>query len=102
MSDKVCKVDGCDFKLRSNNTTGFCPTHKGRVKADRKRGGDAGDVVDRLELGAVKPPPKRKAAGDAVKRMKVVADALGLDGDQLLEEYAAAWLAALQVKANEP
>ncbi len=31
--------------------------------------------------------------------MKVVAAALGLDGDQMLEEYATAWLEELKVKA---
>ncbi len=97
MSDRLCPK--CDNRLRSNNTRGVCNSC---WKKGERLDGDA-KVVDRLELDA---PPRAKArkGSSSVERMRLVADAIGLDGAQLQEDFATAWLADLAAKAvaDEP
>ncbi len=106
----------CPNRLRSNNTRGVCNScweagvrPDGVASPKRRKVGleaeadDLVDVLDRLNLGdapkSMKPPPKARAkrpTSDAVKRMQVVAAAFGLNGEQLLEDFAQGWLNKLK------
>lgn len=69
----------CGKQLNRNNTVGVC-------WACRK----AGEPPD---PSAPTPAPRSKAAaGDAVKRFKVVATSLGIDPDLLLQTFCEGWL----------
>lgn len=94
--EKKCPF--CGKKLRADNTKGVC----GKCQSNGKRlenapRGDAGDdqVLERTALP--KTPPK----SDAVKRFRVVAEAMGYDADELLATYAEGWLAAVKQSVDQ-
>lgn len=92
MSDDVKLCPYCGKKLRSDNKRGAC--------SDCLASGRGRDEAPSVDLGDG-PPKKRSKASDVVKRFRVVAEALGFDADQLLEEYCAGWLENIKQKATE-
>lgn len=81
-SDPVRSCSQCGKKLRSNNTRGICSgCTKGGAAAEAS-GGEG----------------RKSAARDktVLKRFRVVAAALGVDPEGLLEGFARSWLKRLQ------
>ena len=89
--DKTCTK--CGKKLRADNSKGLC----GDWTACRKRASGGASSPP-----AAKAPKPRKstAPADVVERFKTVANALGYDADELLEEYCEGWLADLKSKVD--
>lgn len=90
--DEVKTCSKCSKKLRADNTKGVCS----EAAACRKRVAGGDDAV--LErVGVAEPPPK----GDALKRFRVVAEAMGYAPDRLLAQYCEGWLAALREEIDK-
>jgi hypothetical protein len=93
---KTCSRPGCEKKLRSTNTTGVCATGCRSPEAppsSRKVGTHAG-----TRAGSTTRP---KAKAGAMECFRSVAEGLGYSADELLEEFASTWLAALREKVDE-
>lgn len=91
MSDvKTCSRPGCGKKLNANNTKGVC--HSGCRSAEAPPSMRAHDTP------STRRPVKRASAGEALERFRAVSEALGMDPDAVLEEFAEAWLAELREK----
>ena len=94
----------CGKKLRSDNTKGICG-QAGPCARRAAAGGvaaDAGDDDILERTGGTKPaeaPPKTKS--DAMKRFRVVAEAMGYDPEQLLSTYCEGWLAAVKAEVDK-
>jgi hypothetical protein len=97
MSDdlKTCTRTGCGKRLRSDNTTGVCGSGCLSDEAPPAKRAKASKVA-----GPRKPKREASAAGDgeAVERFRTVATALGLDPEEILAEFAEAWIAELRGK----
>lgn len=92
MSDvKTCSRPGCGKKLNANNTKGVC--NSGCRSAEAPPSMRAPTATP-----STRRPVKRAAAGEALERFRAVAEALGMDPDAVLEEFAEAWLAELREK----
>lgn len=90
----TCSRSGCTKKLNANNTKGVCGSNCLSPEAP------AGiRAIDRIRAAATTPPdaPERGALG----RFRTVAVALGLEPDDILEEFAQEWLNALKAKLTE-
>lgn len=93
MSDKKCPYDG--KKLRSDNTKGVCAkcSARGRTLENAPQ-----------TSGADEAPPvsgkKQERHGQELKEFRQVAKLLGVDGDQLLVEFARGWLSEMRAKAR--
>jgi hypothetical protein len=92
---KTCSRPGCGKTLRANNSTGACATgcRSPDARPSQREGWGKPGWKDE---DAPKAPRAVKPAGDALARFRIVAEALGKDADQLLEDFAAAWLAELR------
>lgn len=82
-----------------------CPHCGKRLRADNKRGACSKCLRSGNRKGAVSPASKEaprppvaavEVKGTAVSRFKIVAGALGFDGEGMLEEYAKTWLDGLR------
>lgn len=91
----TCSRTGCTKTLRSNNTTGLCATNclspdaapSHRAKAVDGAGG---------ELGRTRAEKPAAETGNAMAKFRAVAEVVGLDPDQVLEEFAQSWLDGLR------
>lgn len=93
----ICSRSSCTKKLRSNNTTGRCAT--GCLSPDAPPAARAKGV------GAA--APKREAAkevtavashGETIELFRSVTQAVGRDPDEMIAEFAQAWLDGLREK----
>lgn len=100
---RVCARPGCKKSLRSDNTKGVCSVRKacGGVDADLDEEVTRAAAADKpYEVEVVRrtapPPMKRKssAAGASLtlERFRLLTEALGLDADELLAQFAEGWL----------
>lgn len=91
--EKKCRKCG----RTTTSSDGVCG-NRSRAECERlSAGGDSGDAVlehTSLQKSPSNPPPKKKS--DALKRMRLVAEAFGYDADELLATYAEGWLAAVR------
>lgn len=92
--EKKCPY--CKKKLRADNTRGACSEC---LKDGKPIPNGAGE--DELAGLSKLAPAKAKSKSDVLKRFRLVADAMGLDPDQMLEEYAAGWLELVKEKVQE-
>lgn len=111
MSEKTCTRDGCGKKLRSNNTKGICssgclssdapPTHRAAGVIDiavmRKPGVELEPA--KVELRAEKKQKRSAKAAreeqdheETLRRFRLLAEALGVDADQVLATFAESWI----------
>lgn len=114
--EKKCVT--CGKKLRNGTSFATCPEHRTkeeqqaawrraaeqkRVKGGgkpRARKSDDDRVLDALDLAkSAEAPPKTKS--DAMKRFRVVAEAMGYDAEQLLSTYCEGWLAAVKAEIDK-
>mgnify|MGYP001014329559 CR=1 FL=1 len=96
MSDaRLCPYDG--KKLRSDNTKGICSVCQ--VLGRTLENAPATPVDDVLDTKTSLDKPKRTAAASALKRFRVVAEALGEDPNALIEAFAESWLGRLKERA---
>ena len=93
----------CSKKLRTNNTKGICGVcqARGRTLENAPATPDVSlyDVKAPSE-SAGRPKPAARAKSDALKRFRVVAEALDEDADALLEAFAESWLAQLKERVS--
>lgn len=87
--EKLCP--SCGKKLRSDNTKGVC------AKCQSKRGG-ADHSVSRPE----RTGNARNGHALTKKKFRIVADALGIDGERLLEQFMEGWLAKIRGSVRPP
>lgn len=75
---KRCTRAGCQKKLRADNGKGVCSSLKrcGQNSSTAQHSG----------------PPKANATDDTLRRFRMLAEALGMDADQVLADFAAGWL----------
>lgn len=81
----VCSREGCDKKLNSNNTTGHCGSGCRSPTAPAYQ--RAKDVVGLVA---------QAADDDVMVRFRKVAEAVGKDPDEMVREYAQAWMDGLR------
>lgn len=106
---KTCTRAGCGKALRSNNTKGVCgsgclsseapPAKRANryAEAEERGGGDRPTPPTPPRPGALVP-----AGGqESVERFRLVAGALGLDPNQVLGQFADAWLAGLRNRIEQ-
>lgn len=89
---KNCARPGCSKKLRANNTTGSCAT--GCLSPEAPPGKRATGATVRAARGEA--PKRVPTQGVALDRFRVVCEALGMDPDEVLTEFAEGWLDALK------
>lgn len=94
----TCSRTGCTKKLNANNRSGACatgclsPEAPASVRAKGK------------EPAAIGTPPQdgaMVASTGALARFRTVAEALGFEPDDILEEFAQEWLNGLKAKLTE-
>lgn len=93
-AERFCPTDGCGKKLRSNNRKGVCGLCSNGVKYHLN--GGAPKAPRKLRVATVDEAPP--ATGADLEKFKTVAEALGFDVDELLNEFAAEWLKSLREK----
>jgi hypothetical protein len=110
--EKTCAK--CGKKLRKNTSFATCTEHRTkkeiqeawrrsaeqqRLKAGAKPRAPKADADDAVleRAGLPKTPPKT----DAVKRFRVVAEAMGYEPDELLAKYCEGWLAAVKESVDK-
>lgn len=83
----TCSRTGCPKKLRSNNTTGHCATNC-----------ESMDAPPSARAGNLKAAAKRVEATDdaTMVRFRRVAEAVGKDPEEMIREFAQAWLDGLR------
>jgi len=95
----TCSRIGCTKKLRTDNTKGVCSKNCLSMEAPpaaRAEGVSATSPVARVKI--IKG--EEITTGSAMKRFREVAEVVGLDADQVLEEFAQSWLDGLREKLN--
>lgn len=100
----TCSRTGCTKKLRRNNTTGMCATgcHSAEAPAGRRASlGATATVVSREPYSMEITERPATAPSDALAKFRVVAEALGKKPDELLGEFAQAWLEELRAKLED-
>lgn len=118
--DRTCSKTGCKNKISSQNKTGVCtPCQQGypvgsdgwKPAAKKSAGSskpDADDaMLERVETSSVKPPPPAKAKKPKapegppaeIEEFFKLTEALGLDGQKMLDDWCRHWVAKVRARA---
>lgn len=92
MAEEKTSCPHCGKTLRSDNTKGVC------AKCQRNGKGPEGPISQ--------PSPRKAVSTSGLaqtrKKFRIVADALGIDGEQLLEQFMSGWLAKIRGSVRAP
>ncbi len=98
MSEERKTCPKCGKPLRSNNTRGYCSACLSVAGSSALLRGEAPAASGPIAAGGGRP----KKPGNTRKSFRVITEALGVDGDQLLEDFMQGWLDRIRESVKVP
>lgn len=104
----TCSRPGCTKSLKSNNVKGMCSSGclspdapaSVRAKSSPPTNPFSLEAGFTYTASSKSPAAELRAAAGPVARFRMVAEALGLDPEAILNEFAQAWLDELKAKVE--
>jgi len=95
----TCSRSGCTKKLRKDNAKGVCSSNCDSPEAPAaQRAKGIGAAAPKHEAAKEIYAPEKLSHAETIKIFRDVAEAVGRDPDEMIAEFAQAWLDGLREK----